>query len=246
MGLAVVTVASGGLPVVETAGGGLPVTEAALGVAVTKVVGKPGLPVTFVSADGGPAVVPTTWNATDKSANITLAGGNLSASCTNTSDGGVRSTLSKTGKKVYFESAWGTSSGGDNGHGIATGAASFASLAPNGTGGVIAFIGSGNIYYNGSLAGISLGSLASVTTCFAVDLINKRFWARKAGGPWNNNAGFDPATNTGGIDISTLFASAPAFAAATFNSTTGTATINYGATAFTQAIPAGFTAWNLA
>jgi hypothetical protein len=55
MGMAVVTVASGGLPVVDVTATtpklGLPVTEATngRGVAVTKVVGKPGLAVTFVA-----------------------------------------------------------------------------------------------------------------------------------------------------------------------------------------------------
>ena len=54
MGLPVVTVAAGGLPVVDvtatTPKFGVPVTEAAngRGIAVTKVVGKPGMPVTFV------------------------------------------------------------------------------------------------------------------------------------------------------------------------------------------------------
>lgn len=56
MGLAVVTVASGGLPVVDVTAiapkRGLPVTEAAngRGVAVTKVTGRPGLPVVYVAA----------------------------------------------------------------------------------------------------------------------------------------------------------------------------------------------------
>ena len=66
MGLPVVTVASGGLPVVETTRG-TPVTEAAnlRGVAVTKVVGKPGLPVVFVTEAGVvvPAVTYVTWDA---------------------------------------------------------------------------------------------------------------------------------------------------------------------------------------
>jgi len=55
MGLAVVTVASGGLPVVESAAGGLPITEATngRGIAVTKVVGKPGLAVTVTVSGGG-------------------------------------------------------------------------------------------------------------------------------------------------------------------------------------------------
>jgi hypothetical protein len=54
MGIAVITVAAGGLPVVDvgaTTKAGLPVTEAAngRGVAVTKVAGKPGLPVVYVT-----------------------------------------------------------------------------------------------------------------------------------------------------------------------------------------------------
>src|SRR5262245_47798077 len=54
MGMPVVTVASGGLPVVDvtaTTAKGLWVTEATngRGVAVTKVVGKPGLPVVYAS-----------------------------------------------------------------------------------------------------------------------------------------------------------------------------------------------------
>lgn len=54
MGLPVVTVASGGVPVVDNTAApikiGVPVTEAAngRGIAVTKVVDKPGMPVLFV------------------------------------------------------------------------------------------------------------------------------------------------------------------------------------------------------
>jgi hypothetical protein len=60
MGLAVVTVASGGLPVVDVTGTapglGVPVTEAGngLGLAVTKVtLPRDGVPVTYVAASGG-------------------------------------------------------------------------------------------------------------------------------------------------------------------------------------------------
>lgn len=54
MGWPVVSVAAGGLPVVDVSATikiGMPVTEAAngFGVAVTKVVGKPGIPVVFVT-----------------------------------------------------------------------------------------------------------------------------------------------------------------------------------------------------
>ena len=57
MGMPVITIASGGLPVVE-ATAGTPVTEVSngRGVAVTKVVGKPGLPVRFETIGVGPGV----------------------------------------------------------------------------------------------------------------------------------------------------------------------------------------------
>jgi hypothetical protein len=53
MATPVVTIASGGLPVVETPLG-KPVSEAAngRGTPVTKVIGKPGMPVVYVVAAG--------------------------------------------------------------------------------------------------------------------------------------------------------------------------------------------------
>ena len=56
MGMPVISVASGGLPVVETPYGAT-VTEATngFGRAVTKVVGKPGMPVQYVTTAGAPA-----------------------------------------------------------------------------------------------------------------------------------------------------------------------------------------------
>jgi len=55
MGMPVVTVAAGGMPVVEVATGGMPVDEATngYGIPVTKVVGKPGMPVKYGAGGGG-------------------------------------------------------------------------------------------------------------------------------------------------------------------------------------------------
>ena len=62
MGMAVVTVAAGGLPIVESTVGGTPVTEATngRGVPVTKVVGKPGMPVVYetIGTSGGASAPP--------------------------------------------------------------------------------------------------------------------------------------------------------------------------------------------
>jgi hypothetical protein len=188
-------------------------------------------------------LVTTTWNPSDKSTNVVLASGNLAASTATNTNEGVRSTSSKaSGAKVYFEVSWGNSTGGNNGCGIATASASLTTLASAGTGGAIVY-NSGTIYINGTTSGINIGIIQLSTICFAIDLVNNRFWARKGAGNWNNSGTANPATNTGGIDISGLFASTAAFGAATFNSTVGTATVNFGATTFNQTIPSGFSAW---
>ena len=75
MGMSVVTVASGGMPVVE-ATSGTPVTEATngYGMRVTKVVGKPGMPVTFetIGLSGGGGVTAPAWVPTDARVYIDL------------------------------------------------------------------------------------------------------------------------------------------------------------------------------
>jgi hypothetical protein len=246
MALPVVTVASGGLPVVEVTGFGLPVTEAAnaRGIAVTKVAGKPGLGVTFVSETGGPVVIPATWNPADKSANIALSNGNLTAQATSTADGGVRATAGKTTGKYYFEILWSSSlGGGDTGCGIATAAAVLSSIGVSAVGAALVFV-SGNVYFNGSNVG-SAGTMpgAPFTICVAADLGNSRIWFRPNGGNWNNSGTANPATNAGGFNIAALFPGSAAYPVMALNlNTTPTYTANFGATAFAQPVPSGFTA----
>lgn len=76
MGLPVVTVVSGGMPVVE-ATRGMPVTEATngRGVPVTKVIGKPGLPVVFETI--GVVVAVNTFLTEDDSRILTEDGAAL-------------------------------------------------------------------------------------------------------------------------------------------------------------------------
>lgn len=71
MGMPVVTVAAGGLPVVETAVGGMPIDEATngFGIAVTKVVGKPGLPVKYGIGAVVDVTAPTITSAATASVN---------------------------------------------------------------------------------------------------------------------------------------------------------------------------------
>jgi hypothetical protein len=249
MGLSVVTVASGGLPIVETTRG-TPVSEAAnlRGVAVTKVVNKPGLPVVFVTATGGSPYVsmdPATAN------NVTVSGGGLVVINTaiSTGDQGARVANSgaKTSGKYYFEGTLTVFAGtGSNnvGIGIGTTASGYQQMGNNATVGDMMFYFSGNLYSNGSNTGTSLGARAvGDVVGGAIDLDNRRVWWKKVSGTpgnWNNNVANNPATNVGGIVI-------PAGSMVPF-CTFGpgvnvgdTITLNFGASAFTGAVPSGFT-----
>jgi hypothetical protein len=184
----------------------------------------------------------TTWNPSDKSANVSLSNGDLTAQGTNGSDGGVRSTTSHASGKYYFEVTWSSATGGvDAGCGIATSAAVLASMGSTGLG-VAVMYQSGTIYVNGSNTGIAIAT-PTLPVCIAVDLANSRIWFRVGGGNWNNSGSADPATNVGGINIAALFPSNAAYAAVTTQNSTNTYTANFGASAFSQPIPSGFTAW---
>lgn len=187
-----------------------------------------------------------TLNPSDKSAGITLSNGNLSATSINTSNNSVRSTTGiSSGNKVYFEVTWsGTAGGASTCVGIASSSVNLGNINTS-NGMCLSYQSSGAIWYNAGNTGVAIGAHGSTgTVCVAVDLVNKRFWARVGAGNWNGNATFNPATNTGGVDISTLFTSTPIYVLVGSNSTIPTATVNFGATSFAQTVPSGFAAWN--
>jgi hypothetical protein len=238
MSTPVVTVASGGLPVVELAAGkfGLPVTEATngRGIAVTKVIGMPGLPVVF---DG---TAPTTWNAADKSASITLSGGDTVATGSGVV-GGVRAVKGISTGKFYYEATMTTWAAGGTAIGLALAGASLTTQS----GGVVCVARTSRlIQINGAGAGASLGGTGTSGDIIgiAVDLTGKLFWARLAPtGNWNNNASNNPATGVGGVNIAAIATGAmfPWFIAGTVAG--DKVTMNFGASAFSGAVPSGFT-----
>jgi hypothetical protein len=192
--------------------------------------------------DASATAATTTWNPSDKSANITLSGGNLTVQASTSSDGAVRSTSSKISGKLYFEIDWTGSSGTNTGCGICTAAANLSTLGPTSNNGAILY-GTGGIWVNGTNLGIGLGSVASGTVCFAIDLTNSRFWTRINAGNWNASGTANPATNTGGVNIAAL-TSSPIYACTTLTSATSANTANFGGSTFQQAIPSGFVAWS--
>jgi hypothetical protein len=96
----------------------------------------------------------------------------------------------------------------------------------------------GNLYNLGASANNDI-------VCVAVDRSNNNIWFRKNGGNWNNSGTANPATNTGGFSLTAVAAiGVPVFAVATSsNFTAPTITANFGASAFSFAIPSGFQAW---
>jgi hypothetical protein len=125
----------------------------------------------------------------------------------------------------------------DAGVGICNASMGFADGAYIGstTNGISWYCG-GDVYYNGS-AVISIGAWnASVVLCIAMDGGNKIWW-RNGAGNWNNSGTDNPATNTGGRDVSGMGDVYPTFCVRN----AGAMTANFGATAFTHTPPSGFT-----
>jgi hypothetical protein len=188
-----------------------------------------------------------TWNPADATINIGLSNGNLSVGAGFASLEGVRSTRGiSVGSKGYFEDSFtSTASGNRTGCGILPLAANIGSFLNTTLGGLMV-LNTGDIYYNGGyVLTIGSGSIASHTVCCAIDMVNYRFWARVDGGIWNNSGTANPTTNTGGIDISSLFTGVAAYPLAGSQVALPlTSTGNFGATTFAQAVPSGFTAVN--
>lgn len=178
----------------------------------------------------------TQWNPADKAASTVLSNGNLTAMATTSSSGG-RAVDGYTTGKYYVEYTNSWSSGSDS-VGIATSTAGFNAVPI----GQCSVLYSGSINLDGSNTGSTVGGgvAPSGTIGMAVDISNKLIWFRGApSGNWNGSGTANPATGTGGISISTLTGTLFPWFSIAFNGDTITA--NFGATAFSGAVPGGFT-----
>jgi hypothetical protein len=202
---------------------------------------------TTCTSNGG--VGGTTWNANDKSANITLSTDLLTASDGAAGRDGVRSNTSQSGGKQYWEIK-ATTESADWAAGLSN--ASFANTLGAGLGGDGNGIGFYNtspaqaIYYNA--VALSTGSMAGATgdvIYFAADIPNHLLWVsspvmRASSVPWNNSGSANPATGVGGLSFSGL--TCPCFITFNTQETPSQATINGGGP-FVGTVPTGFTAW---
>lgn len=185
---------------------------------------------------------------------IAFSGGNLTATCSTGALSASRIAQAKEGKtagKWYVEFTCGGVSGNVDGVGIVpsfgVGGAQFIGDVESGV-----TFDQGWGYYTNSHVVNQGGVPSSVNSTtwgngdvigLAIDLDNKRLWFTKNGGAWVGTSGTpNPATNTSGFDISDMLArSQHVYPAANMSGNGAIFTANFGATAFTGSVPAGFT-----
>lgn len=196
--------------------------------------------------------MPTTLDPANKNVNATLSNGNLTVTTSPSAYSTALSTTSKSSGKWYFEATVNAIGGttaftfgvarslpSGNEIGAFAGQVSFAAFGPG-------FLANGTTKATGTSA--SNGQVIGV----AIDFTNTNVWIFVPGsGLWNNTVGDNPATNTGGLNDATWFNGgltsavfgSPLFAGlSVFNSSQ--LTINFGASAYAHAIPAGFQSWD--
>jgi hypothetical protein len=155
------------------------------------------------------------WNPSGKAADITLSGGDLTATHTggaraNAIVRGTNGTTAASGTGYYFEvlisnlidPADANAVGLCNTTQSLTGQPGLSTT--NSVGGYIA--GAGNIYLASSIVGAFSGTAEADYIGVAIKS-GKVWYSRIRGGTrsiWNNNGANDPVTDVGGVDISTL------------------------------------------
>jgi hypothetical protein len=190
----------------------------------------------------------STWSTTDKSASLTLTGSNLIATA-GISGQSVRGAHPKRTGRYYIEYTLGTVNSG-SGFGFATvrtplvpgtsGAGSFTVIATAGSNVPVDYFG---VQISGA-GSQSPGPSTGLLFCAAIDLDAGRIWCRVgAAGNWNANAANNPATGVGGINLAGtgLGQGIDAYPYVYLNTTGNSVTANFGGSAFTGAVPAGFT-----
>ncbi len=195
-----------------------------------------------------PPVTATTLDPANTNAKITLSGGNLTATCTSSDfTNGSRSVAHYSTGKFYYEADLTVYSAGTYYSVVGIGNASF-----DVNGGIQGWSDSNAVAWrHGGAVVMGSSTLATIEgfypapnyLCVAVDLGAKLFWGRVNGGNWNNNAAYDPAAGSGGIDISGMSSFATVYAAISLSNSADVIIMNFGGSAYAYTQPSGFGNW---
>ena len=188
----------------------------------------------------------TTWNPSDKAAGITLSGGNLIATNTNNATCLVRAVDKQVSGKFYWECTCNVLTSSLDGVGAAVGHVPTSTIISSNSGGPAGICGlsrGGQVCVDGSAIITGFGTVANGTVvCIAIDCTARLIWFRLgAAGNWNISATANPATGAGGVAITSLGVGFQIYPAANVANTNDQVTANFGDTAFTGTVPAGFT-----
>ena len=189
----------------------------------------------------------STWNPLDKDTSITLSNTNHTATAIGGSDTAVRGTTSHTTGRYYLEYTV-TQAGGLRGvRGFAASTQSLTTPPPP-TGTLLHAFGLDNGGNSTVGGGSGAGNPTGHVVCLAIDMNAGKYWGRYDGGAWfGSGTGADPATGVNGLNYTTVIPLGTPIFAYTVIIDFGTRpviTINAGDTAFAQAIPGGFVAWD--
>lgn len=153
---------------------------------------------TFPTTNPTPSALPPVLNLYDKSPNITLSNGNLSATNTTTatqSDVRITTPVLASDPKKYFEIHIDNSTnvgillallGGD--------------LSTANNANILTYNANGGVFFNGQISPGLPSYATGNTVSIAIDMQNLRLASRINGGNWNGNVANDPAV--GFIDLS--------------------------------------------
>lgn len=190
----------------------------------------------------------STYNPNDCNANVSLSGGNLTATKTDAAVAftNVRGTGGKWAGKHYFEftptytgTPWmGFANKSDSLTTQPGGAAS----AGNSVGWQMTG-GGGTVRVKNAILGTVILASAK-TAAFAVDFVNKRVWVRDvtSGGNWNSSSVANPALGLGGFDFSNV-CQGPFFIVAAIQTQNDSIVLNCGQSTFSGSVPNGFMPW---
>jgi hypothetical protein len=214
---------------------------ATLNVGATLFVGTK--PTGYIAWDA-PATLTTAWSPIDKGSTITLSNSNLTATAGGTPNA-IRSTTSHTTGKFYVEFDNLFASNNFTSIGAANATAPVSSI-PNTNNSADGF-NIGQIYVNGSNLG-SWGGSPAPNGGMAIDLTSQLMWwcSNVTASPqaWNGSTSNAPG-GAGGISITGLGgAGTPVFIYAILQSAGEAFSVNFGASAFVAAVPAGYIAWD--
>jgi hypothetical protein len=192
-------------------------------------------------AAGFTPLVATTFDPAHTDATVIMTNGNLTIAGNFAGWKNSFGTVSRASSKPYVEFKVDVSTATDA-IGLANNSLSSAGPFPGADFSSIGWINDGRVLINSAVvATIATWTTGSLLSMFA-DLDNGEVYFRVGAGNWNNNPAANPATNTGGISLSTLTAG-PYWPVVSPAASSSQFTANFGKTPYAQSVPSGGGNW---